>query len=164
MFNACRLAAMSALVLLAPSSAHGEAPVDPLKFFEGRTLTEGTTKIMLSKPYRSRTLGVGTIRSDGSLALVQQVEDEGKPAHERRWLIREVAPGRFSGTMSQASGPVAIDQVAGRYRLRLKATGGYNVEQWLTPLPGGKSARSRLVVRKFGIVVATGEGFVTKLP
>jgi len=164
MLNACRLAAMAMLVLLMPSSALGEAVAHPFRFFEGRTLTEGTLKVMLSKPQRSRTHGVGTVRPDGSLALVQKVEDQGKPARERRWLIREVAPGRFSGSMTEASGPVTIEQVSGRYRLRLKVAGGYNVEQWLTPLPGGKSARSHLTVRKLGIVVATGEGLVTKLP
>lgn len=164
MLNARRLAAMSALALLTPMSAHGESAPHPFKFFEGRTLSEGTTKVMLSKPYRSTTHGVGTIRPDGTLLLVQRVEDQGKPPHERRWLIRQVSPGRFSGTMSQASGPVTIEQVAARYRLRLKAAGGYDVEQWLTPVADGKSAHSRLVVRKFGIVVATGSGTVTKLP
>ncbi len=164
MFNACRPAAMAALVLFTPFGARGEALAHPMKFFEGRTLTEGTFKVMLSKPYRSRTHGVGTVRPDGSLALVQQVEDQGKPPRERRWLIRQVAPGRFAGTMTEASGPVTIEQVSGRYRLRLKVAGGYNVEQWLTPLPDGKSARSQLTVRKLGIVVATGEGLVTKLP
>jgi len=164
MLNACRLAVIATLVLLASSSARGEAIAHPLKFFEGRTFTEGTIKIMLSKPSRSRTHGVGTVRPDGTLALVQKVEDQGKPPRERRWLIRQVAPGRFTGTMSEASGPVTIEQVSGRYRLRLKVAGGYNVEQWLTPLPDGKSARSNLTVRKLGIVVATGEGLVKKLP
>jgi hypothetical protein len=29
-------------------------------------------------------------KADGSLLLVQRVEDEGKPVHERRWQIREI--------------------------------------------------------------------------
>src|SRR3954468_9352752 len=133
MLTAFRLVAMAALALPMPSSVQGEALPHPFKFFEGRTLTQGTIKVMMSKPRRARTLGVGTVRPDGTLSLVQQVEDQGKPPHERRWLIREVAPGRCSGSMSGASGPVTIEQVAGRYRLRLKVAGGYNVEQWLTP-------------------------------
>jgi len=135
-----------------------------LKFFEGETRSDGTLKIMWGKQRRSRSVGQGTIRPDGSLSLVQKVDDEGKPPHERRWLIRPVAPGRYSGTMSQAQGPVTIDEVSGRYRLQLKTTSGLSVEQWLTPLPGGKSAKSHITVRKLGMVVATGEGMVVKTP
>jgi hypothetical protein len=41
--------------------------------------------------------------------------------------------------------------------------GGLSVEQWITPLPGGKSARSELTVRKLGMVVARGQGTIRKL-
>jgi len=157
---ACRL--IAALLLAAPAGAGGEAPLHPLRFFEGKTISEGSLKILLRKPQTSRTIGVGTIGADGSLALVQQVHDEGKPPTRRSWKIRQVAPGRFEGTMSEATGPVRIDAVDGRYRLRLKMAGGLSVEQWLTPLAGVTAARSRLTVRKLGIVVATGEGIVTK--
>ncbi|TMJ13752.1 MAG: DUF3833 domain-containing protein [Alphaproteobacteria bacterium] len=155
---------LSALALAPPPLAAGTPVQSALKFFEGETRSDGTLKIMWGKQRRSRSVGQGTIRPDGSLSLVQKVDDEGKPPHERRWLIRPVAPGRYSGTMSQAQGPVTIDEVSGRYRLQLKTTSGLSVEQWLTPLPGGKSAKSHITVRKLGMVVATGEGMVVKTP
>jgi hypothetical protein len=163
MFKVCRLLIMSALVVAAPSAAGGSQPLlNALKFFEGETRSDGTLKIIWGKQRRSRSIGTGTIKPDGSLYLVQQVDDEGKPPQERRWHIRPVAPGRYTGTMSQAAGQVTIEEVSGRYRLLLKTPAGLNVEQWLTPLPGGKSARSHMTVKKLGMVVATGDGMVVK--
>ena len=96
---------LSALALAPPPLAAGTPVQSALKFFEGETRSDGTLKIMWGKQRRSRSVGQGTIRPDGSLSLVQKVDDEGKPPHERRWLIRPVAPGRYSGTMSQAQCP-----------------------------------------------------------
>src|SRR6185295_20054964 len=95
--------------------------------------------------------------------LIQQVEDEGRPARERRWKIRQVAPGRYAGAMSEAIGPVTIDEVHGSYRFRFKMKGNFAVEQWLVPLPGGTAARNSLKVRKFGMTVGTSDGTIRKI-
>lgn len=163
MLGSLRLVAIALLLLLAPIAA-AEPLASPLTFFEGRTDSTGTLKIMLGKARRSSSTGQGRIEADGSLTLVQQVQEPGKPTRERRWSIRRVGPGRFSGTMSEATGPVTIDEIDGRYRLRLRMAGGLSVEQWLTPLAGGTSARSALTVRKLGVVVARGEGLIRKVP
>ena len=155
--------AAALLILLTQSPVRAEPLASPMAFFEGKTEATSTTKIMMRKPYSTRNVGEGRIMADGSLTMVQQIEDQGKPPFQRRWHIRKVAPGRFSGTMSEAIGNVAIDEVGGRYRLRLKMKGGLSVEQWITPLPGGKSARSELTVRKLGMVVARGQGTIRKL-
>jgi Protein of unknown function (DUF3833) len=154
------------LALAAPILIAASAPVphtDPLRFFEGRTETQGTVKVVFKKAYRSRCLGHGRIERDGSLTLVQRVEDEGKPPHERRWRVRELGPGHYIGAMSEASGPVDIQQVGERYRFRFAMNGHLSVEQWLTPLPGATSARTVTRIRKFGMTVATTEGTVRKL-
>lgn len=156
------LAASAAVLAAGPAPA--QKPSDPLRFFEGRTDSDGTIKIMLRKPHRIRSLGQGRIEPDGSLTLVQKVEEEGQPPRERRWRIRATAPGHFTGTMSEAAGPVTIDEVGGRYRFRFKMKGGTHVEQWLTPLPGGTSARNTLSVKKLGVTVASGDGVIRKLP
>ena len=121
-----------------------------------------TVKIMMRKPYTSRTLGKGRILSDGSLSLVQQVHDEGKPVEERRWRIQEVDDGRYIGTMTEAAGPVTVDEVDGRYRFRFKMKGNLSVEQWLVPQRGGDVAQSKTTVKKFGMRVATSEGTIKR--
>jgi hypothetical protein len=134
-----------------------------LVFFEGATESVGTLTIAMHKPTFTRSDGVGAIGRDGSLTLVQRVEEEGRSPHMRRWNVRQVGPGRFTATMSDANGPVAIEQMNGRYRFTFTMTGGLSVEEWLAPLPGGRSATNDLTVRKFGIRVASFRGMVRKV-
>jgi hypothetical protein len=156
--------ALAAPILIAAAApAAAQQQVDPLRFFEGRTQTDGTVKVMFKKPYRTRSFGQGRIEPDGSLTLVQRVEDDGLLPHERRWRVRQVGPGRYTAAMSEATGPVAIKQVGARFRFRFKMKGNLSVEQWLMPLPGGASARNSIRVRRFGLVVATTDGTIRKL-
>src|SRR5688572_11462494 len=87
---------------LSASAPAQQALVDPLRFFEGRTESKGSIKIVFKKATKTYSAGRGRIESDGSLLLVQQVSDEGKEPHERRWRIRQVSSGRFVGTMTDA--------------------------------------------------------------
>ena len=120
-------------------------------------------KVVMKKPFHTRSIGRGAIKPDGSLYLVQRVEEDGRPPRDRRWQIRQVARGRFAGTMSEASGPVTIEEIGGRYRFRFKMKGGLSVEQWMTPLPGGRSARNKMTVRKLGVTVARSDGVIRKI-
>ena len=149
--------------LLIPASAVADRLSSPFSFFDGVTETVGTLKVIMHRPAATRSVGHGEIQPDGSLVLVQRVEDQGKPPHMRRWLIRQVAPGHFAGTMSEATGPVTIDQVGSRYRFRFAMKGGLSVEQWLTPMADGRSAKSDTTVHRFGITVASAEGIVRKI-
>ncbi|HYC95331.1 MAG TPA: hypothetical protein VEB39_06490 [Sphingomicrobium sp.] len=149
----------------ASASAGSSGPdpeTDPMRFFEGKTESLSTIKLIMRAPYRSRTIGDGEI-DDGILKLVQRVHEDGKAPYDRRWRVRQLAPGRFTATMSEATGPVRIEEVGGRYRFRFKLKGSVSIEQWLTPLPGGKSARSRLIIRKLGMTVGRSEGTIRKL-
>ena len=157
------VAGFVAATALVPGPARAERMQNPLRFFEGRTVSLGTMKVVMKKPVRVRSIGRGEIKPDGSLELVQRVEKEGERAHDRRWHIRQVGPGRFVGSMSEAKGPVVIEEVRGAYRFRFKMPGNLSAEQWLTPLPGGASAISKLIVRKLGVAVARSEGTVRKL-
>lgn len=140
------------------------APSDgPMHFFEGRTEGSGTVKIMLGKPYRTRSVGHGRFQPDGTLLFVQRVVDDGQPPRERRWKIRQTGPRHFSGTMSEALGPVKIEEVGGRFRFRFRMKGNLSVEQWLVPLAGGAAARNTVTIRKFGVKVGTSEGMLRKL-
>jgi hypothetical protein len=158
---------LSAGVLVCAALSSSSAPAvslsQPLQFFSGRTEMISTVKVFAKKPYRSRTLGVGKILDDGSLALIQEVFDEGRAPERRSWKIRQLGPHRYGGTMSEAVGPVVVDEVKGRYRFKFRMKGNLAIEQWLTPVEGGDSARSNLTVRKFGIRVASSTGVVHRL-
>ena len=156
------IAAAGALALWLASPAVAE-PIDPLGFFEGRTESIGTVRLVTKKPFQSRAIGKGDIRPDGSLVLVQRVHDQGEQPRERRWHMRRVGPGRFSGTMSEAKGPVTVEKIDDSYRFRFRMDGGVTVEQWLIPSADGRSARSKVSIRKYGIRVGSSNGIIRRL-
>lgn len=65
--------------------------------------------------------------------------------------------------MSEAVGPVQVQQIGGKFLFRFKMKGKLAIEQWLTPLPGGKAASSKVTVKKLGMRVASSEGTIRKL-
>ena len=163
-FMSARSAFALVAILLAASAWPAIAkPADPLRFFEGRTESLGTVKLVTKKPFRSRAIGEGEIRADGTLDLVQRVEDQGELPRERRWRMRPVGPGRYTGTMSDAKGPVTVDEVGDRYRFRFRMEGNVAIEQWLIPMPDGRSARSVVTIRKYGIKVGSSNAIIRKL-
>ena len=162
---AARLLAGAALFAasLAPASAVAENTRAPLQFFNGKTEMVSTIKVIMKKPFRSRAIGTGRILPDGSLSLAQQVFDEGQPTKQRNWKIRQITSGHYAGTMTEAVGPVTVEEVDGKYRFNYKMKGSLAVEQWVTPLAGGNSARSSVTVRKFGMKVASSTGLIKKV-
>ncbi len=156
---------MAALLSLAIPASAGPVDriADPLSFFEGRTESVSTVKVILKRSFKSRSLGRGKLLPDGTLDLVQKVEDEGAPPRERHWKIRQVGPGRFAGTMSEAVGPVVIEETPKGFRFRFKLKDNMAVEQWLIPVGNGGTARSLTTVRRFGIAVARSEGTIRKI-
>ncbi len=153
-------ALMVALSFAAPG--HAASGDNALQFFEGHTESVGTVKIAMKKPYRSRAVGQGQISADGTLTLVQRVEDQGQLPKERRWKMRKVSPGHYTGVMSEAKGPVTVDEVDGKYRFRFRMEGSVAVEQWLMPAPDGRSATSKLTIRKYGVVVGRSDSIIRK--
>ena len=151
---------LSLALPFAPAKA--ERIIEPLRFFEGRTEMLSLVRVMMKKPYSSRTVGRGRILPDGSLSLVQQIHDHGKPPSQRSWKIREISPGKFTGTMSEAVGPVQIQQIGGRFLLKFSMKGKLAIEQWITPMPGGKTATTRMTAKKLGMRVASSEGTIRK--
>jgi len=152
--------AVLAMTLATPAASEN---TDPMRFFEGRTESVGMIKLAMKKPFRSRAIGKGQIMPDGSLSLVQRVEDQGEQPRERRWHMRKVGPGRYTGTMSEARGPVTVEEVDGRYRFQFRMDGSVAVEQWLIPAPDGRSAKSKIIIRKYGIRVGGSDSLIRKL-
>ena len=128
---------MPILLLLAVAAAASPAKspaaprFDPLIFFNGASQGEGRLKIAM------RAGQLVHVRSNGrrqgeTLVLEQRVEQEGKPPRDRTWVIRAVAPGRYAGTLSDASGPVTGEARGARLHLSFRMKGGLKADQWLT--------------------------------
>ena len=159
-----RAAALAIGISFALAASPADAKTDdPIAFFAGRTESIGTVKVAMKKPFRSRAVGKGEILADGSLLLVQRVEDQGEQPKQRRWKMRRTSPGHYTGTMTEARGPVNVEEVGGRYRFHFRMDGNIAVEQWLTPSADGRSARSQVVIRKFGVRVGGSDAVIRKL-
>lgn len=149
------IAGCVALPLAAAVAAQSPKPFDPVGFFTGTTHGRGTLKELLGKEKRTATQSVGRVDSAGWLILDQRVVVEGDPDRQRRWRLKQVSPGKYRGTLSDAVSPVDAEVTGQSARIRYTMKGGIKVEQVLTPLPGGRALSNRATFRKFGMKVAT---------
>ncbi len=143
------LSTLLPLTLLAAAPAAA-----PEQFFVGRTEGTGTVSVIMSGKHGVKVRSHGRMEGAGTLVLDQVVEEEGKPARRRVWrLVR--SGSRLSGTLSDARGPVTGEVAGNVFHLRYRSNEGPSVEQWITFQPGGRVANNRMVLRKFGMSVAT---------
>ncbi len=132
------------------------APVfDVVSFFAGRTEGRGVLKVALSPKRDVIVHGSGRVEPDGTLILDQVVEREGKQPEQRQWRIKEVAAGRYTGTLTDARGPVTgvLNGNVLKLRYRLK-NGGLSAEQTLHLQPDGRTVLNRMEISKLGITIA----------
>ena len=147
-----------------PQAADTAAPPFPvLRFFEGRTEGRGTLKAAFKSREAISVQSVGRVGADGTLVVQQTITEGRKPARTREWRIREMSPGRYSGTLTDASGPVSGQVEGNRLHLSLRMKGGLDAEQWLTLAGAGRSAHNIMVVRKLGVTVAALNETIRKL-
>ncbi len=128
---------------------------DPVRFFSGSTEGVGQLKKVFSSAHRTLVHGRGTVRADGVLVLDQQVEEQGEAIRMRQWQLRQISPGHFRGTLSDASGPVSADARGGNLAIHYTMSGGLAVDLVLTLDASGQSAHNVMKVTKFGMTVAT---------
>ena len=129
------------------------AQFDPIAFFKGHTHGEGDLHKLFGKSVHVSVDSVGRMGKDG-LILEQTIRETEKAPSVRRWTIRRVAPNRYSGTLTDAIGPVTAEIVGPRADIRYKMRHGLIVQQQLAQQSDGTTVLNRLVVRKFGARVA----------
>jgi hypothetical protein len=143
------------LALAAGTSAATPQAFDPVGFFTGPTHGEGRLKELMKGERRVVVDSIGHADKDGSLILEQKVAVAGDPVRHRRWRLRQTGPGRFSGTLNDATGPVEAVVDGSMVRIHYSMKGGIRVSQSLSARPGGKAVDNRTVFTKWGIKVAT---------
>lgn len=156
---ALALAACTGIVLPADPARD----FNPLTFFEGASRGEGHLKVAFSSPRRVTVSSFGRREGDG-LRLRQRIQEEGKAPRWREWQIRPVAPGRYSGTLTDAAGPVTITAHGPRGTIRYRMSDGMKVEQQLALQSDGRTLLNHLVVTKWGVRVARLDETIRKLP
>ena len=135
--------------------ATADAPrFDALAFFERRGAGRGVLSKVLSGTVPVRVTSEGTLAPDGTLTLVQQIEEGEKPPRTREWTLRETLTGRYVGTLTEAVGPVEAQAEGNRLSISYAMDGGFQVDQVLTLADDGQSAHNELRVTMLGATVA----------
>ena len=143
------------MVMATAAAAAPEPALDPVAFFTGASHGEGRLKEALKRERRVVVDSVGRAEKDGLLILDQKMAIEGEPLRIRRWRLRQVSPNRFTGTLTDATGPVEAQLIGRSIRIRYPMKGGLKVESRLVPLPGGRAFDNRTTITKWGLRVAT---------
>ena len=145
-----------------PIAPAAPPPFDPVTFFSGRTTGEGVLKKVFSAPTDTHVVSVGKVEQDGELVLDQTVKIDGYKTLDRVWHLRQVSPGRFTGTLTGARGPVEAEVVDGVLHIDYTDKDGFAFRQQLTLAPGGQSARNVMKIKRFGITFATVNETITR--
>jgi hypothetical protein len=148
-------AAAIALTLAAAGEASAASdPIDPVAFFTGASHGEGRLREAFKRERRVSTDSVGRAEKDGLLTLDQKMAIEGEPLRVRHWRLRQVAANRFTGTLTDATGPVDAQVIGRAIRIRYPMKGGLKVESWLTAVPGARAFDNKTIITKWGLKVA----------
>jgi hypothetical protein len=162
---------MKQLVLLAvamlaagvPASADPGPKLDMLGFFTGKTHADNVIKVAMHGPHKLIVDSVGGHNKEGEFVLIDNVQEEGKPARKRTWAMRAAGPNHFTGSLSDAQGPVDIvvsgDTATVRYTMK---EGGVKIVQELKLQPNG-TLINRTIARKFGMKFGQVDGTIRKL-
>lgn len=143
------------LALTAADARAAEPAFDPVSFFSGTTVGEGKLKKALSAAEASHVVSHGRVEADGTLVLEQTVAIGKEPMRRREWRLRRSAPGRYTGTITDAAGPVKAQVDGPVLSIAYRTKDKLSVEQEITLAPGGQSARNVMKIRRFGITFAT---------
>lgn len=149
---------LSALLASTPATAN----FNPVEFFRGRSHGDGNLKIIFQSPKKMAVDSFGSSEPDGSLVLKQIIHEPGKPPRTRYWRMKQDGPNRFSGTLTDAAGPVRVDQSGDQVRIRYTAPNHLNFDQTLTPA-GPREVHNSMRVKRFGFTVARFEEVIRKL-
>lgn len=138
------------------------ANLDPIAFFTGRSIGSGTVDPMLGSNVPIRVDSLGRRQGD-TLILDQRIREGDKPPRLRRWVMRPAGTNRYTGTLTDAEGPVEFTTAGPRATIRYTMKDGLAVEQQLALQSDGRTLLNRLDVRKFGLSVATLDETIRKV-
>jgi hypothetical protein len=155
--------AVTALVAGVPASAEPDPKLDMIGFFTGKTHGENIMKVALQRPHKLVVDSVGGKNKEGEFVLIDHVQEEGKPARKRTWVMRPAGENRFTGSLSDAKGPVEV-MVSGssatiRYTME---EGGLKIVQQLKLQPNG-TVTNHTTARKFGMKFGQVDGTIRKM-
>jgi hypothetical protein len=156
-------ALLVAVLCAGTASASPERKLDMLAFFGGKTHAENVLKIVLKRPVKLVVDSVGGRGDRGDFVLIDTVREEGKPVRTRKWVMKQVSPNRYTGSLSDAVGPVEVVVSGDTATIRYLMKGGLKIEQVMRMQRDGRTLSNSVTARRLGLKFARIEGTIRKL-
>ena len=137
--------------------------LDMIQFFGGKTHAENVLKVALKRPVPLIVDSVGRRTKAGEFVLIDTVREGDKPVRQRKWVMRAAGPNRYTGTLSDAVGPVEVTVSGNEAVVQYVMKGGLKVRQVMDLHSDGRTLSNRVLVKKFGIKFAKVEGTIRKI-
>ncbi len=156
--------AFALLGLAFATSAHADpGNLDMTAFFTGRTHADNVLKVAFKHSVPVVVDSVGGKGDKGDFVLIDTVHEGDKPVRTRKWIMRQVGPGHFTGSLSDAVGPVDITLNGKTAIVQYMMSGGLKLRQQMDLQPDGKTLVNHVSVTKFGMKFGSVEGKIRKL-
>lgn len=136
---------------------------DPVEFFTGHSTGKATLHLITGATRPVAVDSMGTPDGHGGLVLVQKIGEGSKPPRVRRWVLNPAGTNHWSGSLTDAKGPVEVERTPTDVTIRYRMKSGPEVEQHLKMVAGG-AAENHMSVTRFGVEVATLDERIRKLP
>lgn len=138
----------------------GNPKSDPVKFFIGKTISDGVIEKHGGKPTaRIKTETEGTLKN-GLISIEQNLYPEGKKKNHRSWQLRQIDEHHVDATANDidgtAHGLLYGNNFSWTFRLKLpqrKFIKHLRMSQNMYLMPDGNTMIIRSVLRKFGFAV-----------
>ena len=154
-----RAVAALALALAGCSSselpADQSAKLDPIAFFIGRSHATAQLDTILGRPEPVSVDSIGRLGPGGRLILDQVIRQGHKAPRQRRWLMVPISGGKYTGSLTDADGPVTVTVAGPRATIRYRMRNGMSVDQQLALQRDRRTLLNRLEVSRFGLRLAT---------
>ncbi len=127
------------VVSVSAQAKDGSSEFTPHNGFFGHSEGNGTLKRFLGKrrPFHVESHGYDLL--DGTFRLDQTVTFQGKPSQQRTWILKTISQNNFTGTLSDAPGPVTGLTKGSRLQLKYRVKGPLIMHQTLELMPDGKT-------------------------
>lgn len=143
-----------ALIVGCPSfAAEQQLEFTPQNGLGGESEGNGSLKLFLGKPRAFHVESRGSEQSDGTFRLEQRVTFQGEPPQDRVWILTTVSPNHYSGSLSDAAGPVTGSTSGPRLSLRYRVNGPLVMHQELELSPDGRTIDNVGTITLLGIPV-----------
>jgi len=150
------------LALATTAAAAAPQQLDMVEFFTGKAHADNVLKVAFKPPVKLIVDSVGGKGDRGDFVLIEKVKEGDKPERTRKWVMKPDGPNHFTGSLTDATGPVDIKVGGRRAIIRYTMTGGLHVTQQLD-LQSDGSLSNHIVVRKFGMKFGSVQGTIRKL-